>query len=106
MCSAEAQRNKCEGTPYQPWNNTDNVMSFYKAERLRVMRMRQQWFIETTSLELKEAANDEMDVEVANDENVSSKQGFSVIPHRLACKRTEHPSSPFMVSNVKRMKCE
>ncbi|EYB96242.1 hypothetical protein Y032_0152g2879 [Ancylostoma ceylanicum] len=87
-------------------SSSSSIMNFYKAERLRVMRMRQHYLNESHPAEVQKTNGEEMDVEVTNDENVSSNNTlFAARPHRLVCKRAAHPS-PFLVSNVKRMRCE
>ncbi|RCN32123.1 hypothetical protein ANCCAN_22085 [Ancylostoma caninum] len=87
-------------------SSSSNIMNFYKAERLRVMRMRQQYSSPPSSIEVQKENSEAMDVEVTNDENISSNNTFfAVRPHRLVCKRAAL-SSPFLVSNVKRMRCD
>ncbi|RCN27423.1 hypothetical protein ANCCAN_26842 [Ancylostoma caninum] len=65
-------------------SSSSNIMNFYKAERLRVMRMRQQYSSQPSSIEVQKGNGEEMDVEVTNDENISSNNTlFAVMQHRL-----------------------
>ncbi|CAJ0605138.1 unnamed protein product [Cylicocyclus nassatus] len=79
------------------------MMSFYKAERERVLRMWRQ------SLESTNQVNDEVNdesMEVENDENIPPGKFCTAIPPRLCQKRPLNSPPPYLISNMKRMKCE
>ncbi|VDL74319.1 unnamed protein product [Nippostrongylus brasiliensis] len=76
------------------------MMSFYKAERSRVL-----WLQQQSSVEESIEAQEEMEVETVNDENALSTDtnSFDVRP-RSGYKRVAPSGSPFMMSNIKKAK--